>query len=170
MTLVSLLLFVGLYKRVCVSVLGFIIQEQATSNNNMSRVKQALPRKVFRGLNKVQMALVAQQLQKQQQPKRRKRFHPGTVALREIRKYQKSTQLLIHKMPFQRLVREIMADFSTNTALRIKGTALEALQDATEAYLVGLFEDTNLCALHAKRVTIQPRDMQLARRLRGERN
>ena len=107
------------------------------------------------------------QEQEQEQPKRRRRFHPGTVALREIRKYQKSTQFLIRKLPFQRLVREIMADFSTNTALRITGTALEALQDATEAYLVGVFEDTNLCALHANRVTIQPKDMQLALRIRG---
>ncbi|XP_022600105.1 histone H3, embryonic-like [Limanda limanda] len=71
------------------------------------------------------------------------RYRPGTVALREIRRYQKSTELLIRKLPFQRL--------------------------ASEAYLVGLFEDTNLCAIHAKRVTIMPKDIQLARRIRGER-
>uniref|UniRef100_A0A1I7U4E9 Histone domain-containing protein n=1 Tax=Caenorhabditis tropicalis TaxID=1561998 RepID=A0A1I7U4E9_9PELO len=95
------------------------------------------------------------------------RFRPGTVALREIRKYQKSTDLLIRKLPFQRLVREIAQDFKTD--LRFQSSAVGALQEASEAYLVGLFEDTNLCAIHAKRVTIMPKDMQLARRIRGER-
>ena len=95
------------------------------------------------------------------------RYRPGTVALREIRKYQKSTDLLIRKAPFQRLVREIAQDFKTD--LRFQSTAVLALQEAAEAYLVGLFEDTNLCAIHAKRVTIMPKDIQLARRIRGER-
>mmetsp|Transcript_51971 Transcript_51971/g.161282 ORF Transcript_51971/g.161282 Transcript_51971/m.161282 type:complete len:137 (-) Transcript_51971:134-544(-) len=95
------------------------------------------------------------------------RYHPGTVALREIRKYQKSTDLLIRKLPFQRLVREIAQDFKTD--LKFQSQAVLALQEAAEAYLVGLFEDTNLCAIHAKRVTIMPKDVQLARRLRGER-
>ena len=95
------------------------------------------------------------------------RYRPGTVALREIRKYQKSTELLIRKLPFQRLVREIAQDFKSD--LRFQSTAILALQEASEAYLVGLFEDTNLCAIHAKRVTIMPKDIQLARRIRGER-
>ena len=95
------------------------------------------------------------------------RYRPGTVALREIRRYQKSTDLLIRKLPFQRLVREIAQDFKTD--LRFQSTAILALQEAAEAYLVGLFEDTNLCAIHAKRVTIMPKDIQLARRIRGER-
>jgi histone H3 len=95
------------------------------------------------------------------------RYRPGTVALREIRKYQKSTDLLIRKLPFQRLVREIAQDFKTD--LRFQSSAVLALQEAAEAYLVGLFEDTNLCAIHAKRVTIMPKDIQLARRIRGER-
>ena len=95
------------------------------------------------------------------------RFRPGTVALREIRKFQKSTDLLIRKLPFQRLVREIAQDFKTD--LRFQSHAVLALQEASEAYLVGLFEDTNLCAIHAKRVTIMPKDIQLARRIRGER-
>lgn len=95
------------------------------------------------------------------------RYRPGTVALREIRKYQKSTELLIRKLPFQRLVREIAHDF--NTELRFQSHAILALQEAAEAFLVGLFEDTNLCAIHAKRVTILPKDIQLARRIRGER-
>ncbi|MCQ2819328.1 MAG: histone H3 [archaeon] len=94
------------------------------------------------------------------------RFKPGTVALREIRKYQKSTELLIRKLPFQRLVREVALEYKTD--LRFQSQAVLALQEAAEAYLVGLFEDTNLCAIHAKRVTIMPKDMQLARRIRGE--
>ncbi|KAK2144525.1 hypothetical protein NP493_4193g00000 [Ridgeia piscesae] len=94
-------------------------------------------------------------------------IRPGTVALREIRRYQKSTELLIRKLPFQRLVREIAQDFKTD--LRFQSSAVMALQEASEAYLVGLFEDTNLCAIHAKRVTIMPKDIQLARRIRGER-
>ena len=95
------------------------------------------------------------------------RYRPGTVALREIRRYQKSTDLLIRKLPFQRLVKEIACDMKND--LRFQSTALLALQEAAEAYLVSLFEDTNLCAIHAKRVTIMPKDIQLARRLRGER-
>ena len=96
------------------------------------------------------------------------RYRPGTVALREIRKFQKSTELLIRKLPFQRLVREIAQDYNAN--LRFQSLAILAIQEAAEAYLVRLFEDTNLCALHAKRVTIMPKDINLARRIRGERS
>jgi histone H3 len=95
------------------------------------------------------------------------RYRPGTVALREIRKYQKSTDLLIRKLPFQRLVREVAQDFKAD--LRFQSNAVGALQEAAEAYLVGLFEDTNLCALHSKRTTVMVKDMNLARRIRGER-
>ncbi|KAJ7334101.1 histone H3 [Mycena albidolilacea] len=98
--------------------------------------------------------------------KKTHRFRPGTVALREIRAYQKSTELLIRKLPFQRLVREIAQDYNPN--LRFQSTALEALQQAAEHYLIRLFEDTNLACIHAKRVTIFQRDMLLARRLRGD--
>lgn len=94
------------------------------------------------------------------------RYRPGTVALREIRRFQKSTELLIRKLPFARLVREVAQDFKND--LRFQASALLALQEAAEAYLVGLFEDTNLCAIHAKRVTIFPKDIQLARRIRNE--
>lgn len=103
----------------------------------------------------------------QEKIKKPHRFRPGTVALREIRKYQKSTELLVRKLPFQRLVREIAQDFKSD--LRFQASAIAALQEASESYLVGLFEDTNLCAIHTKRVTIMPKDVQLARRLRGER-
>jgi histone H3 len=89
------------------------------------------------------------------------------VALREIRRYQKGTELLLRKAPFQRFVREVAQDF--NSSLKFTGIALMALQHASEAYTVGLSEDTNLCAIHGKRVTIMPKDIQLARRIRGER-
>jgi len=94
------------------------------------------------------------------------RYRPGTVALREIRKYQKTTELLIRKLPFQRIVKDIAHESKND--IRFQSSALLALQEASEAYLVGLFEDTNLCAIHARRVTIMTRDMQLARRIRGE--
>ena len=95
------------------------------------------------------------------------RYRPGTVALREIRRYQKTTELLIRKAPFQRLFREILQDKKKDC--RCTGSSLLATQEAAEAYLVGLGEDTNLCAIHGKRVTIMPKDIQLARRIRGER-
>ncbi|XP_071321939.1 histone H3-like centromeric protein A isoform X3 [Trachinotus anak] len=98
-------------------------------------------------------------------PKKR-RFRPGTKALMEIRKYQKSTDLLLRKGPFSRLVREVCQSFSRE-ALRWQVYALLALQEAAEAFLVMLFSDANLCAIHAKRVTVFPRDIQLARRIRG---
>ena len=95
------------------------------------------------------------------------RFRPGAKALREIRKYQKTTELLIRKLPFQRLVREITQDFKTD--MMWQSQAILALQEASEAYLVALYEDANRVAIHAKRVTILPKDIQLARRLRCER-
>lgn len=97
--------------------------------------------------------------------KKTKRYRPGTVALREIRKYQKSTELLIRKLPFNRLVREVAEHYKTG--LRFHSQAVLALQEAAEAFLIGLFEDTNLCAIHAKRVTISIKDMNLARKLRN---
>ena len=95
------------------------------------------------------------------------RYRPGTVALRKIRRYQKTTELLIRKAPFQRLVREILHDYKKDA--RCTGSSLLALQEAAESYHVGLFEDTNLCAIHGKRVTIMPKDIQLARCIRGKR-
>ena len=94
-------------------------------------------------------------------------YRPATVALRQIRRYQKSTELLIRKLPFQRLLRQMSHHFKTD--LRFQSSAVMALQQASEAYLVALFQDTNLCAIHAKRVTIMPKDIQLARKIRGQR-
>ncbi|TMS08839.1 histone H3-like centromeric protein A [Larimichthys crocea] len=97
---------------------------------------------------------------------RRRKFRPGTRALMEIRKYQKTTDLLLRKGPFSRLVREVCQTLSREN-LRWKVYALLALQEAAEAFLVMIFADANLCAIHAKRVTVFPRDIQLARRIRG---
>ena len=93
------------------------------------------------------------------------RYRPGTVALQQIRKYQKSTDLLIQKLPFRRLVREIAGNIDNQK--RFQESALQAIQEAAEAYIVSLLEEANLCAIHAKRVTIQPKDLQLSKRLRG---
>ena len=94
------------------------------------------------------------------------RYRPGTVALREIRRYQKGSSLLLRKLSFQRLVREIAQDLKQD--LRFQSTAIMALQEAAEYFLVSLFEDANLCAIHARRVTIMPKDLQLALRIRGD--
>ena len=101
------------------------------------------------------------------------RYRPGTVALREIRHYQKSTDLLIHKLPFQRLAREVLQDlnqpgFRRHDVERFRSTSLLVMQESVEAFSIGLFEDANLCAIHTRRVTIMPKDMQLALRIRGE--
>ena len=99
--------------------------------------------------------------------KKAHRYRPGTVALRQIKALQRSTELLIRKLPFQRLVRDVAQQFKGD--LRFQGTAIMALQEAAEAYLVSLFEDANLLCLHSKRVTIQSKDIILARRIRGVR-
>ena len=103
-------------------------------------------------------------------PQKRK-YRPGTVALHEIRKYQKSTELLIRKAPFEPLVQEIVQDEQhVGCQMRVSPAAVSALQEVAEAYLVLLFEDTNLCAIHVKHVTIMPKDIQLVRRIHGERS
>jgi histone H3/H4 len=106
--------------------------------------------------------------------RKKHRYKPGTVALREIRKYQKSTELLLRFAPFQRLVREIITEMFNMQAApngpRLQYNAAIALQEAAEAFLVHLFEDSLILAIHAKRVTIFVKDMQAARRLRGETN
>ena len=110
----------------------------------------------------------SQQGQKGQQ-KEPHRYCLGTVALLEIRRYQKSTELLIRKLPFQRLVQELAQDLG-KVNIRFQSGAIMALQEASEAYLVGLLEDSNLCTVHTKQVTIMPKDIQLACHIRGERN
>ena len=134
----------------------------------MARVKKSHPTKQPPRLAHKATKKVPPNMKKKPRVSKPRRYRPGTVALREIRRYQKSTDLLIQKLPFQRLVREIAQEIKSD--LRFQTNAVMALQEASEAYLVNLFEDTNLCAIHAKRVTIQAKDMQLARRIRGERS
>ena len=101
----------------------------------------------------------------------KRRAKPGQAALREIKAYQKTTHMLIQRAPFIRLVREIMGEVGLNddgTVKRIQAQALLALQEATEAAIVGMFEDAYLCCLHAKRVTLMQSDIALARRIRGD--
>ena len=100
------------------------------------------------------------------QRRRRRKARPGTKSLREIRKYQRSTELLIRKKPFARLVREIQVKYNREN-MRWTAGALDALQHSAEDYLVKLFEESNMCGIHARRVTIMVKDMQLTRRIRG---
>ena len=98
-------------------------------------------------------------------PTGKRRWKKGTVALREIRRYQRSTKLLLRRAPFQRVVREVIQEFIHPNDYRCQGVALLALQEAAEQYLVSLFENANLCAIHAKRITIKPHDIQLTRKI-----
>lgn len=101
--------------------------------------------------------------------RKKRRFRPGKRVLQEIRKLQLTTHTLIPRIHFSRIVRDVaLSVLNGLTTLRWASEALEALQAAAEAYLVGLFEDANLCAIHAKRVTIMVKDIYLARRIRGE--
>ena len=103
--------------------------------------------------------------------KKPRRYRPGTIALREIRKYQRSGELLIPKLNFQRLVREIVQDECLNRKIdmkRVQSTALLALQEASEHYLVNLFKDSQIAAIHGNRVTVLPRDIQFVRYLKGD--
>jgi len=123
-------------------------------------------------VGKVNSAVKAEKAIKKTAPaeggiKKKMRWRPGTVALREIKRYQKVTDLLLAKAPFQRFVRSICDGIDSQ--LRFQSQALLALQEASESYLTGLFEDANLCAIHAQRVTVMKKDMDLARRIRGER-
>eukprot|EP00804_Cyclotella_cryptica_P027668 CCRYP_010288-RA/>CCRYP_010288-RA protein AED:0.07 eAED:0.00 QI:0/-1/0/1/-1/0/1/0/122 len=101
-------------------------------------------------------------------------YHPGTVALRKIHRYQKSTDLLIRKVPFQCFAREVLQDLNRPGSYphfaveRFQASSLLANKETVEAFSVGLFEDANLCAIHARRVTIMPKDMQLALKIRGD--
>ena len=93
--------------------------------------------------------------------KKTRQYWPGTVALCKIWWYQKSTELLIQKLPFSWLVRENTQEVG-KIDMHFQGSTIICLQEAAKAFLVSLLEDTNLCAIHAKRVTIMPKDIQLA--------
>ena len=145
----------------------------STTSKSKSPAKQAAKPKAVKKLSQQATQATSQKAIKSQKgsqavagDRKKPKFKPGTVALREIKKYQRSTDLLLPRAPFQRLVREITGGHDPD--LRFAPQALIALQEATEAYLVGIFEDTQLCAIHAKRVTVYKKDMELARRIRGD--
>ena len=117
--------------------------------------------------SQVNRMVMPQSSKKNKARKTRARTRPGTVALREIRRLQRSTDLILPKYPFQRIVREIAR--GSNVEIRFQSQAILAIQEAAEAFMTNLFEDANLCAIHANRVTLMPKDIALARRIRGER-
>jgi histone H3/H4 len=126
----------------------------------MARQKQLVPRNAAVSMYTLE--------RRKARAERKRRSRPGTRALREIKKYQRSTERLIPNLAMQRLVRQIAQDLFTQPGadpMRWTGPALQAVHEAAEAYLSELFDSTNLCAIHAKRVTITPHDIQLARRL-----
>lgn len=141
---------------------GGVAKQHASPSLDKSRKKQAPPASA----NAKKSSGIATSPSHTPGVRKPHRFRPGTVALMEIRRYQRGTNLLMRKLPFQRLVREIAQSFRDD--LRFRASAVVALQEAAEAYVISLFEDTVLVSLQAKRVTIFSKDMALARRLRGE--
>jgi histone H3 len=110
--------------------------------------------------------VLAKKAKTTQSGEKKRRWHPGTKALREIRKLQKTGETIIARAPIRRLVGQISSDLKNG--LRWQSSAVDALHEATESYIVNLLADANLCAIHAHRVTCQPKDLSLARRLRGD--
>ena len=104
------------------------------------------------------------------------RYHSGLLGLQEIHRYQQSTDSLIRKTPFNKLIKEISQEYrvcpdgpgTPSVQVRFQSTALVALQETAENFLVGLFEDVNLLAVHAKRVTVMPHDIRLALGICGD--
>ena len=134
----------------------------------MVRTKEMAKRNVGSIAERGDPAMRGKTARKKLQPtgnvKKKHRFRPGTVALREIRKYQRRTDCLVPRLPMERWIREIAQGIRTD--IRFQRSAIDAVREASEAHLVALFEDTNLCAIHAGRVTIMSRDAQLALRIR----
>jgi histone H3 len=177
---VCLCVSVCVYVCVCVCVDihkgSMVCVRSAQTFRRMPRRKQTAPKRStaprhsrFKKVRKTLPTKSASTTKFKSVVKKPHRYRPGTVALREIRTYQRNTDLLLRKLPFQRLCRFVAQELRKGQDhLRFQGTAIMALQQASEAYLVGVFEDTNLLALHANRVTIMVKDMKLAQRIRGE--
>ena len=133
----------------------------------MARTKLQAAKKNLKGVQKP--SKVASQKAKkatEDGETQKRRTRPGAKALREIRKYQRSTDSIVPRAPLQRIIKEITGKYMPDA--RYSMGAIEAVHQCIEAYMVGLFEDTGLCAVHARRKTIMTRDMRLARRIRGE--
>lgn len=157
-------------KSVCIDRLYFDVLKLTVYTIIMSRIKQTA-HKYTEG--KVISRILVTKATRKSSPstgvvKKNHHYRPGIIALREIRLYQKSTALLIRKFPFPRLIRDFAQEFAAH--FFFQSSAIEALQEASRAYLVGIFEDTNTCAIHAKHITIMPKDIKLAKRIRGERD
>jgi len=142
--------------------------QRRNSTENRS-IRTSTPTQTRKRPPKTPSKKAAQPSSRRKQSKPKYRAKPGTKALLEIREYQRSTNFLIPKLPFSRLVREIAQQFCQVPDFRFTVTSLMALQEASEVYITHLLEDSNLCAIHAKRVTIMPKDMKLALRIRGDR-
>jgi histone H3 len=136
----------------------------------MARTKQTARKSLKSGQQREQLAKKAARKSTLARGgvKKPHRYRPGTVALREIRKYQGGHDLLIKKLPFQRLVRQLCNNLHPKADIRWQSTAILALQEATEAYIISLLQDAQLCAIHAKRVTLMKKDLHLAMRIRGD--
>eukprot|EP01095_Lingulamoeba_sp_RSL-Kostka_P012070 TRINITY_DN4722_c7_g1_i1.p1 TRINITY_DN4722_c7_g1~~TRINITY_DN4722_c7_g1_i1.p1 ORF type:complete len:215 (-),score=49.41 TRINITY_DN4722_c7_g1_i1:50-694(-) len=143
---------------------GIRVCNEMEATQQVSKEKNVISEKNQKAYNKLKQ----RELLLPVPPKEKRRFKPTTLAIREIRKYQKSTELLIPRLPFARVVKEISEKFSINgKSWRFQADAIVALQESAEDYIVRLFQDANLCAMHANRVTLMPKDIRLARRIRG---
>jgi histone H3/H4 len=130
--------------------------------------EQAAPARRRRVSGESPLPRASKSSRRQPEERKKRRFRPGTRVLQEIRKLQQTTHTLVPRVHFSRIVRDVAHSLVGGTDYRWASEALEAMQTAAEAYLVGLFEDANLCAMHAKRVTIQVKDILLAQRIRGD--
>ena len=142
--------------------------------------RKDIPQAPRKGGKQPRKGIIHKMLRKGMRPtggiKKPHRYRSGMVALREIRRYQASTENLIKCTPFQKLLREISQEFricpdgpgTSSVQVRFQSTAIAALQEAAENYIVGLFEDLNLLTIHARQVTIMPRDIRLALRICGD--
>ena len=147
----------------------FIRSAPTFAYHNMARTKMTARKTIGGKAPKKQLAVAAAAAKKTAPVasgvKKPHRYRPGTVALREIKHIQRSTDLLIRKLPFQRLVRGI-AENENDKIGRFTRSSIMALQEATEAYIVGVLHDANLSTIHAKRVTVMPKDIKHAESIR----
>lgn len=142
-------------------VAGRVFKKDKVKKKEKAAAKTATPQKSKGGKSK------SKKTSKSRGEKKTRHFKPGTVALREVKRYQKTSGFLIASLPFERLVREVAQDFKAD--LRFSRSAVALIQLITEHYLVGILEESVLVAISAKRVSVQPKDVHLVRRIRGER-
>ena len=134
----------------------------------MARSKIEAAKKDKTGIHKMgkQKAADTKKASQQEAEPNKRKYRPGMRALRDIKMYQRSTDLLLPKIALYRVIKEMTAKIFPDA--RYSNAAINAIQNCVESHMIGLFEDTNLCAIHAGRATIMTKDMRLARRIRGE--